>query len=276
MSGYFLDPKTAEMSRAMYDAKGYDNLHLTSIEKANFNQGRSLDDLLLNGYSLDKIVDNNLASEIINVRGNKDESRSKPFDQVFNFKDNQALQEILKKILTGDIEKKISNYYYSNFAVIFAVLLKTLPKEEEDLQNNPSMAWHCDMGPSNHLKLLITLTDNDDHGGGTEYIDRSTTDLLKKVGYGFLPVEHRKFDLSPLAKKNNIPFKIDLLKPKCGEGIFFEPARTMHRGFRPTNGENDRLVLGFIPWTSNWEDFEEKNPGATFNNIGMAFPNINP
>ena len=50
----------------------------------------------------------------------------------------------------------------------------------------------------------------------------------------------------------------------------------MHRGFRPTNGENDRLVLGFIPWTSNWEDFEEKNPGATFNNIGMAFPNINP
>ena len=50
----------------------------------------------------------------------------------------------------------------------------------------------------------------------------------------------------------------------------------MHRGFRPTKGESHRLVLGFIPWPANWENFHNQNPDFTFKNVGMSFPKINP
>ena len=80
--------------------------------------------------------------------------------------------------------------------------------------------WHCDGGPSKHLKIIIYLNGHEEHGSNTAFYDKETTQKLKELGYIFADLDNRKLNIEPLLEKHGM-CKIDLCIPTSWRCIAF-------------------------------------------------------
>ena len=155
--------------------------------------------------------------------------------------------ERTREILTPLFDRMYSKcraYFGCEFAVVFFGLYGSG-------EDNASLKWHCDAGPRTHLKLLVYLNESD---GATEFLDKPSTELFKRVGYGFGPSTMRTNDLRTVAGMFDIPFNPVRLSPPPGSGVVFEPTNALHRGVYPKTGKRWILQIGLMPWFKRWDD----------------------
>ncbi len=154
--------------------------------------------------------------------------------------------EILNK---NDIDSALKSYFKSEYTPIWCRFYKNEPGK---FKNDYSYYWHCDGGPSKHLKALIYLDSTDVTDGRTLVLDRWATQEFKNIGYVFCPLEQRLSDLSELADIHGIGYKEIKYDFEAGEGIMFEPAHILHKGIWPEKSPRYLLQICFIasgrPW----------------------------
>jgi len=170
------------------------------------------------------------------------------YSEILVIRDKDFLETWFRKIFQPALTAKLTGYFQSHFLVYWYTFLKAKPAD----QAVRSFLWHCDKGPSTHLKILLYLNDMQDHRGNTIFLDRATTARFAQSGYVFGSVKKRTDDLTDLARQEGITLQPQSWDMKAGEGVAFEPSQVLHRGILPSTGF--RYVLAFcllpspIPW----------------------------
>ncbi len=168
--------------------------------------------------------------------------------QVFDVSDRSAVAETFEQVFTGPVDRAIGAWFGSEYLIYWWALDSTLPGRD----SQRSFLWHCDKGPTSHLKLLLYLNPTAEHGGNTEFIAKAATRAIGRTGYIYGPVGKRRSDLRPLTEKAGIEFETFSYDMAAGDAIVFEPARVLHRGILPATAP--RWVLSFcllpspLPW----------------------------
>ncbi|MGB0671317.1 MAG: hypothetical protein ACPGNT_07455 [Rhodospirillales bacterium] len=164
--------------------------------------------------------------------------------------DRTFFLEIFARLLGPALEAAILGRLGCEFAPLWWQFLRDDPGAEA----NYSFFWHCDGGPTSHLKLLTYLTGSEETGASTLYLDRTESDGFRKLGYAFCPMRERLADLSALAKKHSLPFHPQAPDMKAGDTIVFEPMNLLHRGFPPTKSPRYLIQICLIPAPAPWAD----------------------
>ncbi len=176
-------------------------------------------------------------------------AKSRDYEEVLEIADRPLLDELFGAIFSGPLDAKITGWFASRYLIYWWVLGRAMPGRKAER----SFLWHCDKGPSRHLKLLVYLNPTAAHGGGTEFLDRPATDAFAETGYIFGPTAKRSSDLAGLARAHGIAFQPIRFTLAAGEAILFQPSRVLHKGLLPERAE--RWVLAFcllpspVPWT---------------------------
>lgn len=172
------------------------------------------------------------------------------YSEILTVPDKTFIATLFEKIFTPTLEQKLTRYFQSAYCIYWYTFLHTIPSP----QARRSFLWHCDKGPSCHIKLLVYLNGTDEHGGNTEFLNRSTTAAFAKTGYLFGPVEARQSDLAQIAKQHHIDFKPRQWKMNPGDGILFEPSQILHSGILPTKGPRYVLAFCLLPSPIPWQE----------------------
>lgn len=167
---------------------------------------------------------------------------------------------VVSKVLTREVDDRLLAYFESEYLALYCRFYKAVP----DQPDTYSFGWHCDGGPSKHLKILLYLNGTAEHGGNTEFIDRSTTDAFKSIGYVHCDIRQRLRDLAPLAQEHGIrwnPIQHDM---DTGEAVIFEPMNILHRGVWPERAPRYLVQICLIPSPAPWQEMCENFalPGA--------------
>ena len=162
-------------------------------------------------------------------------------------------------------DEQIRQYFCCDYAPISLNVVRTPPGED-----TVSMRWHCDSGPSRHLKMLVYLNETD---GATGVISRGESDLFSRAGYIFCGLKQRRGDnfLRHFASENAIPFHPAHITPLPGHALLLEPSLVLHRGIAPTQGERVMLQIILVPEMKLWRDhFDSLWPIIEGNTEGAA------
>ena len=145
-------------------------------------------------------------------------------------------------------DEQIRQYFSCDYAPISLSVVRVGPGED-----NVSMRWHCDSGPTRHLKMLVYLNETD---GATGVIERMDTDLFFRAGYAYCGLEQRLGDdgTRTFALEQEIPWNPAFVTPPPGQALLFEPALVLHRGKAPTEEERVMLQIILVPETRLWRD----------------------
>jgi hypothetical protein len=127
-----------------------------------------------------------------------------------------------------------------------------LPLEDRPYHVN----WHCDGGPNRHLKMLVDLNDNEEHGGYTEMMSLGDTERFKRHGYVWCPLDDRLPSLKPLG----ISYQRFHKHLQPAEGLLFEPANIMHKAKWPDKAPRYIIQLCFLPADKDWRSLLKENP----------------
>lgn len=164
--------------------------------------------------------------------------------------DPAAIKRVLNHVFNPTVDGIIRNHYGAFYFVPFLNIFRTEPGMTE-----VSYCWHCDWGPRAHLKLFCYLGDPDSHNGSTTFLNRHSTDLLKRIGYVFgQSSSKRNVDIEPLCRRFGIPYDPQDLRPGEGEAALFEPASVIHKGVVPSIGYRYVLQVGIIPSPRPWDE----------------------
>ncbi len=180
------------------------------------------------------------------------------YSEILVHEDQEFLHDLFKKIFTPSFDTILTHHLGSEYCIYWHTILCAMPSPIA----RRSFLWHCDKGPSSHVKLLVYLNGTDEHGGNTMFLDRPTTSAFTKTGYLFGPVNARQADLAMLAQQHSIDYHPQEWAMQPGDGILFEPSQVLHCGILPTKGP--RYVMAFcllpspIPWDealtrTNWK-----------------------
>ncbi len=163
----------------------------------------------------------------------------------------ELIDDILGNVLQGNIDRRITDYFGCSYLVHWATFTVASSAAPEA---TVSFNWHCDKGPTAHLKLMVYLNSNAEHDGTTAFLDRDQTDRLKDKGYVFGWTKARVSDLAYIEKRTGL--KLLPVQPhmNAGDGILFEPSRVMHKGVNPTYGERCVLTLCLLPSPMGWRE----------------------
>lgn len=167
----------------------------------------------------------------------------------FDVTDRATAHTVLPQLLTPAIVAAVRSQLESEFMVYWWSAARTLPRTP----STRSMLWHCDTGPSRHLKLLVYLEDAAASGGNTHFIMRSASDRLLDSGYTFGRTSRRRHDLGPLARRLGFDDRIVEFPIRAGQGVLFEPTRTLHRGVVPSLGFRHVVTLCLLPSPVPWQ-----------------------
>jgi hypothetical protein len=166
--------------------------------------------------------------------------------------DPQVLESIIPKILTDSLDREIISYLNSEYCIFWWSINKVDKKLEE---TGYFTKWHCDAGPQKHLKILIYLNGHDEHESDTGFLNKETTDKLKKIGYIYNNIEHRSLDISELCKHYKIDFNPQLCKPNTGDCLVFNPSKIAHKAYAPKIGKSRyALNLCLVQSETNWRE----------------------
>jgi len=231
----------AEPSKLMddYDInKGYAGRHIEAMMSRyhhKIEKWRGFD-------IIDDILDNVECRELIKAIDSAEDLEAFSEDDRF---------EIIKHVFACDpLTAKIYSYFQSHWIPLWMRLYKNEPdkRPEEDY----SFYWHCDGGPSKHLKLLLYLNDSKESGATTMVLERDESDALLRIGYTFCPIGFRLEDLTELAQDKGISYNPIIPEIKAGNGLLFEPARISHRGIWPTDAPRYLVQIAIIPHIEPW------------------------
>lgn len=170
----------------------------------------------------------------------------------------QFIYDITSNILTGEVDRVITNYFRSEYFVFWSTFARTLPREEA----GTSYKWHRDAGPTRHIKIIVYLNSPEEHDGKTEAIKSSVTERIDVEGYGYVPVDQRTDDLRPYFKSADIPYETTLPEVEPGLGLVINPVNVLHRGVHPTFGQRYAMTLCILPSPINWKDAYRRWPYA--------------
>ncbi|MGD9850326.1 MAG: hypothetical protein AB7T38_03560 [Nitrospirales bacterium] len=249
-----LDPERALQTYALFDDRqGYQSYAHHCRERFSGTIDSAPGLLTQQGLEHVSILNPPEAGELLSQALTRtDESMTnKPqidYSDILIIRDKVFLETWFRKIFQTALTAKLTGYFQSHFLIYWYTFLKAKPAD----QAVRSFLWHCDKGPSAHLKILLYLNDMKEHRGNTIFLDRATTARFAQSGYVFGSVKKRTDDLTELARQEKIPLHPYSWDMKAGEGVAFEPSQVLHRGILPSTGF--RYVLAFcllpspIPW----------------------------
>lgn len=168
----------------------------------------------------------------------------------FRLDDRQAMRGLLSHILRDRVDAAIAGYFGSEYLVHWVAMSLTRAAKE---QESVSFRWHCDKGPSAHLKLIVYLNPTPQHGGNTEFMEREDTLAVARQGYLFGWSKARTGDVARLSKLAGRPLATQLVERDAGEAVLFEPSRVLHRGITPTRGPRLTATLCLLPSPVHWQ-----------------------
>ena len=167
-----------------------------------------------------------------------------------------VLEVILPQVITAELDEHIRSYFDSEYCVYWWSINKVQIDDEEDWY---STKWHCDGGPSKHLKLITYLNGFEEHGSDTGYFDEASTLALKEIGYIFNQVHERNIDIEPLCQHFNIDYQPKGIQANAGDTLIFNPNQIAHRVIPPKVGI-PRYALNFclVPSEVHWKRVVEE------------------
>jgi len=186
-------------------------------------------------------------TEVIISEFNKDkESFHKP----------EVLKSFIAHFMTDEVDEHIRSYFNSEYCIMWWAVYKIEKHNEDEFYYTK---WHCDGGPTRHLKMITYLNGYDEHGSETAILDHKTSTELKKVGYIFNNVAKRSIDIKPLCDHFNIDFSPEFFKANAGDTLIFNPNQLAHRATPPMEGKT-RYALTFciVPSEVSWKTIAEK------------------
>lgn len=252
---------------------GYADHHLMAMMAAKGRDFGPLPvDLAAKGFEIARAFPAEHAREILS-RLDPNEGIVRLLDDSFDF-----LRWALHPACEGEIGSRLRALFRSEFSVTGIAFRRKIGGVSKasgkpgDAYEKSSAFWHCDGGPTTHVKVLIYLAEASAHDGGTAYIDRSTTELFKAAGYLFPASEDRTMDLHGDARKAGFDYRETLLKPECGEAIIFQPSTTLHRARLPERGERVTMTLLCLPSAKSWAERIREEHRAVLDNHSCGFP----
>jgi len=168
----------------------------------------------------------------------------------FHVSDMGWVRELLTLVLAGQVDQRIAEYFGSEYLVHWLAFSVTRKATE---QASVSFRWHCDKGPSCHLKLIVYLNPTAEHGGNTEFIDLAGSEAVARRGYLFGRSNSRTSDirhLSSIAGRDLVSHAREL---NAGQAVLFQPSQVLHRGLSPTRGDRLVLTLCILPSPVHWK-----------------------
>jgi hypothetical protein len=168
----------------------------------------------------------------------------------YHLSDRNLIKKILSLILTNDVDKRLISFFKSEYLIHWLIFSVT-PQAEE--QASVSFRWHCDSGPTAHLKLIVYLNSTEEHGGNTEFITLTETKDVAANGYLFGWNKARSSDIRYLSKIAGHEIHSHQKKMNAGEGVLFQPSTVLHRGVSPTLGARYAITLCLLPSPIHWQ-----------------------
>jgi hypothetical protein len=249
-----LDPRRVERVRRKYDEdSGYREFHQACCTRSGLDLAPEIGEPGQRGFEHLRVMSGETASGLLRevlagfelgpVKKDKAELRGYQID------DHGFRERVLEAALVAPVHERIEHCFGSHYRVHWYFVTCTDPGE-----GTYSFRWHCDKGPTQHLKLLVYLNDDSEHGGNTELLDLQTSEAIARVGYSFGPTRSRREDLSSLAARAEARYQPVRRAMSAGEGILFQPARVLHRGISPTRGPRYVLTLCLLPSPVPWRE----------------------
>lgn len=187
------------------------------------------------------------------------------FETLDKFQLDASVAEIIQKILTPEIDTAIKAYFQSNYAILWYSANSW--KSELD-PSQYATKWHCDEGPTRHLKTITYLDNTQDHGSSTQIMDLATTQRLKEIGYAYCDIRDRAYDISDLLEQENIVPEQTEVEFTAGDTLLFNPVSLLHKAKQPESGKTRRMFnLCIVPSPLPWEQVIQLGYVPKFNCI---------
>ncbi len=254
-----LDPARTRAARHHFDtAGGYDAWH--SYCRSQFRRtSHGVTDIETSGMEILTVLSPQEASQTKQLLLEK----SKAFQQkkqAIDYADTLAFEGMdfllptVEKMLSPDIDAKITKFFGSEYFVQSLIANRTMPAKK----SKRSFLWHCDRGPQNFLKINLFLDPTSEHGGTTEFLDNADSKLFEDAGYTFGANDRRVSDLSAISRKIGANPKVIHPQLDAGQAFMFLPARSLHRGYMPSKGIRHLLLAIILPSPIHWRKAWDK------------------
>lgn len=168
----------------------------------------------------------------------------------FHVADMAWVEELLALVLAGQLDQRIVEYFKSEYLLHWVTFSVTRRARQ---QQSVSFRWHCDKGPSAHLKLIVYLNPTEEHGGNTEFIDLEGSEAVARLGYLFGRSKSRSSDIRLLSGIAGRGLTSHASPLRAGQAVLFQPARVLHRGLSPDRGDRLVMTLCILPSPVHWK-----------------------
>jgi hypothetical protein len=157
---------------------------------------------------------------------------------------------LLTRVLAGPLDQRIAEYFGSEYLLHWFTFSVTRQARE---QQSVSFRWHCDKGPTAHLKLMVYLNPTDEHGGNTEFVSLEDSAAVARHGYLFGSSKSRSPDIGHLSRIAGRELTGHARPLQAGQAVLFQPARVLHRGLSPDRGDRLVMTLCILPSPVHWK-----------------------
>jgi hypothetical protein len=168
----------------------------------------------------------------------------------FHITDMAWVEDLLAQVFAGPVDQRIVEYFNSEYLLHWVTFSVTRQAGE---QESVSFRWHCDKGPSAHLKLIVYLNPTEEHGGNTEFIDLDGSEAVARHGYLFGWSKSRSSDIRHLSRIAGRDLTSHASPLQAGQAVLFQPARVLHRGLSPDRGDRLVMTLCILPSPVHWK-----------------------
>jgi hypothetical protein len=150
-------------------------------------------------------------------------------------------------IISPSVDRNLRLYFgsYYKVQVVHAIRVHPIPEAQG------SFLWHIDDMPQEAVSLFVYLTDTDQYGGTTAFLDREETSTLRRKGYTGHVTRQRIDDISAFGQTIGVPLKPFRPELVRGDGILWQN-NVLHRGILPTRGFRDLFSIMFLPSPRPW------------------------
>jgi hypothetical protein len=150
-------------------------------------------------------------------------------------------------VISPSVDEGARRYFgsYYKVQVVHAVRVYPIPEAQG------SFLWHIDDMPQEAVSLFVYLTDTDQYGGTTAFLDREETAALRRKGYTGHVTRQRIDDIAAFGSSIGVPLKPFRPELVRGDGILWQN-NVLHRGILPTRGFRDLLSIMLLPSPRPW------------------------
>ncbi len=243
---YSLLPQMYKTIEAEYDGIfGYTNLHQVAVEKSNIKRDSQY-----------QMANNQHIAYYQSLDEQGIDRAYALLDENPTLRFNDDVRELLRSVLTPEVDREIKNYFGSHYAIMFYSSRNITIDSRE---TNPSTRWHCDGAPTKSAMVMCYLNGEDDHHSSTLFLDNKTTNTLKELGYIYCRVCDRHEHIDDLLTENGIDSEIHRHDFKPGETIIFGASQVAHRAEIPKEGTTRTTIdICLIPSPVPWDEAIDK------------------